>query len=294
MGGGARCTREDGCALLSGAAKQGHVYAMFTLGELCDQDEEYEEAVKWYTMAAENGMPKAMYNLGVRLYTGEGVASDPTTAAMWFERAAAHGSVDSMRQLASMFTIGNGVERSKKFVVAWNRNAADAGSVAAANWLAMAMYLDLPYARRLGKVIALEPSQALRAKHGALPKRVLASVIWWLQPQEPIVRTVSPSIPRMEETDERTRLLSIDPDATLLISSALDMLYENAHAGTRFCHNIGCGVIGPLKAFKVCPQCKTARYCGPECQKHDWNAGEHKRTCGTWEQATHIFQGPIY
>jgi hypothetical protein len=39
--------------------------------------------------------------------------------------------------------------------------------------------------------------------------------------------------------------------------------------------------MGHWKEFKVCPQCKTARYCGDECQKQDWTAGGHKATCGT-------------
>jgi hypothetical protein len=30
--------------------------------------------------------------------------------------------------------------------------------------------------------------------------------------------------------------------------------------------------VGHLKDFKVCPQCKTARYCGAACQKEDWTA----------------------
>jgi len=42
-------------------------------------------------------------------------------------------------------------------------------------------------------------------------------------------------------------------------------------------------VVGQLKDFKVCPQCKTARYCGVACQKEAWTTGEHKRTCGTFE-----------
>jgi hypothetical protein len=41
-------------------------------------------------------------------------------------------------------------------------------------------------------------------------------------------------------------------------------------------------VIGHLKEFKVCPQCKTARYCGDACQKLDWHSGGHKATCGTF------------
>jgi len=39
-------------------------------------------------------------------------------------------------------------------------------------------------------------------------------------------------------------------------------------------------VVGLLKEFKVCPQCKTARYCCDACQKQDWTTGGHKATCG--------------
>jgi hypothetical protein len=32
----------------------------------------------------------------------------------------------------------------------------------------------------------------------------------------------------------------------------------------------------------VCPQCKTARYCGDACQEKDWTTGGHKNKCGTF------------
>ena len=50
--------------------------------------------------------------------------------------------------------------------------------------------------------------------------------------------------------------------------------------GAEYCVNSGCEVVGHLKDFKVCPQCKTARYCGDACQKEDWTTGGHKVTCG--------------
>ena len=50
----------------------------------------------------------------------------------------------------------------------------------------------------------------------------------------------------------------------------------------------GCEVVGHLKDFKVCPQCKTARYCGDACQKQDWTTGGHKKTCGTY--AAHTYE----
>jgi len=50
-----------------------------------------------------------------------------------------------------------------------------------------------------------------------------------------------------------------------------------------YCHNETCEIVGHRKDFKVCPQCKTARYCGDACQKQDWTAGGHKEKCGTFD-----------
>ena len=58
---------------------------------------------------------------------------------------------------------------------------------------------------------------------------------------------------------------------------------RSALKGNMYCYNAGCKVVGHLKEFRVCPQCKTARYCGDACQKHDWTAGGHKAKCGTFE-----------
>jgi len=62
----------------------------------------------------------------------------------------------------------------------------------------------------------------------------------------------------------------------------LEVYRRGAQEGGKFCCNGGCEVLGQMKDFKVCPQCKTARYCGDACQKQDWNAGGHKATCGTF------------
>ncbi len=43
----------------------------------------------------------------------------------------------------------------------------------------------------------------------------------------------------------------------------------------------GCCEIKSLKT-KICSQCKTARYCSPECQNKDWGAF-HKRLCRTYQ-----------
>jgi hypothetical protein len=40
----------------------------------------------------------------------------------------------------------------------------------------------------------------------------------------------------------------------------LDGFRIRALEGSNYCHNNGCEVVGRLKDFKVCPQCKAARY----------------------------------
>jgi len=41
----------------------------------------------------------------------------------------------------------------------------------------------------------------------------------------------------------------------------LDVFRRVAQEGHTYCVNEECEVVGQLKEFKVCPQCKTARYC---------------------------------
>jgi TPR repeat protein len=72
-------------ALLEKAAGQGHAYAAHTLGGIHRVREEHEQAAEWYTKAAVAGLPSAMFNLGVMLDKGQGVAApDYPAAADWY------------------------------------------------------------------------------------------------------------------------------------------------------------------------------------------------------------------
>jgi len=69
--------------------------------------EEYEQAVKWATMGAEAGLPKAMFDLGCHLDLGEGVAApDHLAAADWYRRAADAGDSGAAITLCRMYTVG--------------------------------------------------------------------------------------------------------------------------------------------------------------------------------------------
>ena len=62
---------------------------------------EHEQAVAWFTKGAEAGLPRAMYNLGTLLNTGEGVAApDHRAAADWYRRAAEAGHAKAASNLS--------------------------------------------------------------------------------------------------------------------------------------------------------------------------------------------------
>jgi len=96
-------------ALLQKAAGQGHAYAMQTLGSVHRTRKEHVLAVEWFTKGAEAGLPKAMFNLGVCLEQGEGMAApDNTAAADWYRRAADAGVGKAANNLSRMYGVGSG------------------------------------------------------------------------------------------------------------------------------------------------------------------------------------------
>jgi len=146
-----------------------------------------------------------------------------------------------------------GVTRSKRQAIKWMRKAAENGVTDSCFQLAAAMYLDHPYAREVGHVgeAARVATSAGVVEGHDVPRDVLTSVLHWL------------------------RKWGGNP------VDKLDEFRRRALEGAQYCCNEGCEVVGHLKDFKVCPQCKTARYCGAACQKADWTVGGHKEKCGT-------------
>ena len=62
---------------------------LYFFGKGMAKDE--EQAVYWYSKAAEQGIVDAQYNLGVCYYNGEGVAKDKDKAKYWLEKSASQG-----------------------------------------------------------------------------------------------------------------------------------------------------------------------------------------------------------
>jgi len=150
--------------------------------------------------------------------------------------------------------LGRGVTRSKRRAMQWRRKAAENGHAEACLLLATCMYGDRPYAREVGHVeeAAGSATSAGITEGHDVPPDVMSGVVHWLRKggHDPVVR--------------------------------LDVFRRMELEDAAYCRNDGCEVVGHLKEFKVCPLCKTVRYCGDACQKQDWNAGGHKEKCGTF------------
>ena len=54
------------------------------------------KAIKYFRMAAEQGDPLGMFNLGVMYYKGKGIHQDIEEALRWFERSAECGYEDAI------------------------------------------------------------------------------------------------------------------------------------------------------------------------------------------------------
>ena len=64
----------------------------------------YEEAVKWYRVAAESGDTMAMGSLAECLHSGRGCTKDATKCAMWLH-AAAHLGDEMARQMCQQMKV---------------------------------------------------------------------------------------------------------------------------------------------------------------------------------------------
>ena len=117
------------------AAEQGDVLAQSSLG-VCYANgrgvsEDYEEAVKWYKRAASQGYDIAQYNIGFCYYGGRGVEQDYEEAVRWWEMAAEQGDTDAQYALGRCYLNGKGVNVDCEKAVKWWKKAAEQGMAVA-------------------------------------------------------------------------------------------------------------------------------------------------------------------
>jgi TPR repeat protein len=112
------------------AAKQGYAPAQFALGIMYNKGlgvpQDYAEAGRLYRLAAAQGHADAQYNLG-RLYHGHGLPQDYSEAAKWYALSAQQGTAAAQVGLATLYLEGKGVAKDAQEAIRLLRLAAAQG-----------------------------------------------------------------------------------------------------------------------------------------------------------------------
>ncbi|MEX0956942.1 MAG: peptidoglycan-binding protein [Rhizobiaceae bacterium] len=87
--------------------------------------------------AADEGDPKAMYEIGNRYAEGRGIEADPKEAAKWYERAADLEFAPAQYRLGNLYEKGTGVDRDIAQAMDWYDKAAKQGNASAMHNLAV-------------------------------------------------------------------------------------------------------------------------------------------------------------
>jgi TPR repeat protein len=116
-------------ALLEELALAGDAPSAFNLGQLYatgrdDFAQNYDQARRWYTVAANKGLASAQYNLGGLYAQGQGVPQDFSAAAGWLLKAAQQNHRKAQMDYGLMRWVGTGVERNREDGQQWLRRAA--------------------------------------------------------------------------------------------------------------------------------------------------------------------------
>lgn len=120
------------------------VFGIFPLSLFADYEDgvnaafngDFETAFYEFTIAAEEGLDLAQYNLGILYFTGQGVEKDLSQAFRWTEAAAQQGHVAAQFNLGSLYYSGDGTPADRDKAVEMFGLSAKAGHPNAALLLA--------------------------------------------------------------------------------------------------------------------------------------------------------------
>ena len=115
------------------AAVQGVAAAQNNLGHMYSQglgvQQDKARAVELWREAAKAGHSTAYYNLGLAYFRGDGTEKNEIEATQWFAQAADAGLKDGQFAIGEMYRLGIGTERNESRALGWYKLAADQGHV---------------------------------------------------------------------------------------------------------------------------------------------------------------------
>jgi hypothetical protein len=111
------------------SAEKGDTEALYNLGERYASGQgvprDCNEAVRCYTKAAEQGNVKAQNKLGSMYFHGSFVPRDNSEAIKWWTKAAEQGNAEAQFLLGVRYAYGEGVPKNYNEAVKWYTKAAD-------------------------------------------------------------------------------------------------------------------------------------------------------------------------
>ena len=107
------------------ASAEFQVATRFADGKGVEQN--FDEAIKWYTRSAARGFALSQYRLGTFYERGLGVDKDAQRARVWYERAASQDNIKSMHNLAVLAASPTGGKPDYTTAARWFTEAAERG-----------------------------------------------------------------------------------------------------------------------------------------------------------------------
>ena len=102
--------------------------SMFEVAEsLAEEEQDYEEAFKWYKMSAEGGYAPAQNVVGLYYLQRDVVTRNAGAAVKWLKKAADQNYAEAQYHLASLYERGYGVQKSSNEAYKLCRRAANNG-----------------------------------------------------------------------------------------------------------------------------------------------------------------------
>ena len=116
---------------LEQAVAGGNVQAMNLLGDIYEEEEDFDKAVRYYQMGADLNNPEAICNLGYCYEKGQGVILSFKKATELYRQAAAMNHPRATRMLAACYLEGTGVDKDVNEALKLFSTAAELGDVQA-------------------------------------------------------------------------------------------------------------------------------------------------------------------
>jgi TPR repeat protein len=122
---------QDSLLMCKCVAEHGDTEVQFQIGFAYEHsvlEPNYDEAHKWYSLAAESTHKEAIYHLGLLYEKGLGVSQDYQKANELYERANQQNSDDALYRLGTLYHHGKGVEADPDKAIKYYKRAAEQGN----------------------------------------------------------------------------------------------------------------------------------------------------------------------